>query len=144
MDVTSLCPLPAAQLIWQPAPGRYALTVVCKATYVLEPGFCPLAAEQEPINDQENHWDDDPKRSLYAPADLVPFKLRAEVVLVGSAYAPQGQPVRSLLVRFCVGTVDKSIEVFCPRVSTRDGDVREGKRWTKMPLLYERAAGGAD
>lgn len=144
MDVVSLCPLPVQKLAFSPAPGRHAFVVVAKATFALEPGVSPLAKDQEPLRERESHWEDDPKRSLYAPADLVPAKPRAEVMLVGSAYAPQQQPVRSLVVRLRVGSVDKSIEVFCPRVCTRDGEVREGKRWTKMPLLYERAAGGRD
>jgi hypothetical protein len=144
MELVSLCPLPVAHLLWQPAPSRHALTIVCKATYALEPGTAALAPEQEPLNEQENHWDDDPARSLYAPSDLVPWKPRAEVLLVGSAHAPRGQPVRSLVVRLTIGPVDKSVEVVCPRVRTRDGELREGKRWTKMPLLWERAAGGPD
>jgi hypothetical protein len=144
MDVVSLCPLPAAALVWQPAPSRWAVTVVCKATFELAPGTASLAPGQEPINEQENHWDDDPNRSLYAPSDLVPHKPRADVILVGSAHAHNAQPVRSLVVRMILGTVDKSIEVYCPRLRTREGEIREGKRWTKMPLLYERAAGGPD
>src|SRR5580704_19511102 len=142
MDVVPPCPLPAAALVWERAPGRFAPTVVCKATVALEPGSSTLAADEEPILDRETHWDDDPKRSLFAPCDLVPFKPRAEVVLVGSAYARNDVPVRSVVARLIVGEVDKAVEVFGPRVRTRDGDLREGKRWTKMPLLYERAAGG--
>src|SRR5690242_12743932 len=141
MDVLSLCPLPAAPLIWQPAPSRWALTIVCKATYRLEPGIAALAAEQEPILPRETHYEDDPDRSVLAPADLVPMKPRADVVLVGNAYARNGQPVRSLTVRMNVGKIDKSIEVMCARLRTRDGELREGKRWTKMPLYWERAAG---
>jgi hypothetical protein len=142
MDVLSLCPLPAAPLLWQLTPSRWVVTVVCKATYRLEPGVVALAAEQEPIHDEENHWEDDPAKSLFAPADLVPFKQRADVVLVGSAFARGGQPVRSLIVRLNVGKIEKAVEVLCPRLRTRDGELREGKRWTRMPLIYERAAGG--
>lgn len=142
MDLLSLCPYPAAPLVWQLTPSRWVLTVVCKATYTLTPGVVGPTAEQEPIQDEDAHWDDDPGRSLFAPADLVPFKPRADVMLVGCAYARNGQPARSLVVRLNVGKIDKSIEVLCPRVRTRDGELREGKRWTKMPLLYERAAGG--
>src|SRR4051794_39483342 len=99
MDVVSLCPLPAAPLLWQRAPSRWALTVICKATYLLEPGTAPLAPDQEPLNEHEDHWDDDPSRSLFAPSDLVPWKPRADVLLVGSAFARSGQPVRSLVAR---------------------------------------------
>ena len=142
MDLESHCPLPAAQLIWRRAPSRWALTLVCKATFRLEPGVAPLAGEQEKIHHRESHWEDDPARSLLSPSDVVPFKPHAEVVLVGNAYAREGQPVSSLVVRLGVGKVDKSIEVLASRSVGRDGLVRPGKRWTKMALVYERAAGG--
>lgn len=142
MEILSLCPLPAAPLVWELSPSRWVLTVVCKATFRLELGVLSLAEEQLPIFEHEQHWDDDPGRSLRAPSDLVPFKPRADVLLVGSAHAKNGQPVRSLVARLSVGKVDKSIEMLPPRVRTRDGEIREGKRWTKMPVSYERAAGG--
>ncbi|HZF48971.1 MAG TPA: DUF2169 domain-containing protein [Polyangiaceae bacterium] len=142
MKILSLSPMPAASIPWQPAPSLHALTVVCKATFALLPGVCVLATEQEDIHEREIHFDDDKTRSLYAPNDLVPTKPRADVLLVGNAYAPRGEPVHSLVVRLLVGTLDKSIEVLCPRIFTRDGALRDGARWTKMPLRYERASGG--
>jgi hypothetical protein len=144
MDVISLSRLRVGSTVWQPSAGRFALTVVCKATYTLAPEVSRLADEQEAINEQDNHWDDDPGRSVDAPGDLAPFKPRADVLLVGYAYAPRKEPVLSLQARLLVGEVDKTIEVFCQRLWTMDGALREGARWTRMPLRYERAAGGPD
>jgi hypothetical protein len=96
MQIHSTSPLPVFPVLWQPAPAAWALTLVCKATYRLEPHVSPLAEMQEAINEADNHWDDDETRSLYAPTDVVPFKPRADVLLVGHAFAPGGQPVRSL------------------------------------------------
>ena len=144
MDVVSLCPFRVGSLLFRPAADRWALAVAVKGTFALKPGKSGLAPEQEDLNDHENHWDDDPQRSVYAPSDLVPFKPRADVLLVGNAFAPQGKPVRSLVVRMCVGSIDKSIEVHGQRTWTREGELREGARWTKMPMRYERAAGGLD
>jgi hypothetical protein len=144
MDVISSGPLRATSVVWQPSAGRWALTVVCKATYRLEPIESPLAEAQEAPNEEDNFWDDDPARSLYAPSDLAPFKARADVLLVGHAFAPQGQPVRALVARLCVGEVDKSIEVWCDRAFGSDGRPLEGPRFKAMSLRYERAAGGPD
>ncbi|MFO0613517.1 MAG: DUF2169 domain-containing protein [Polyangiaceae bacterium] len=142
MEILGSPPFTAATLIWQ-GPGRqWNLTVVCKSTFALVPGRCPLAAEAEPIHAEEQHWEDDPTRSLSAPRDLVPFKLRAEVILVGSAFAPRSQEVTSLVARLRVGSVDKSIEVVGARTITSAGTLRQGAPWQSMPLLYERAAGG--
>jgi hypothetical protein len=120
------------------------LTVVCKATYVLQPGEAQLAGEQEYINEDDNHWNDDPARSLYSPSDLVPFKIRCDVMLVGHAFAPRGEPVRSLTAHIQIGEVDKAISIFGERAWGQDGQLRELSRFTKMPLRYERAAGGPE
>jgi hypothetical protein len=142
MRIVAASPLRTGSVVWQEQPGQYTLTVVCKATYALGPLTAPLLADPDEVNERDNHWDDDPQRSLYLPSDLAPFKPQPEVILVGSAFAPRAQPVRSLHVRLVVGEVDKSIEVFCPRVWMADGTLRDGPRWTQMPLRYERAAGG--
>src|SRR4051812_40805315 len=118
MDVLPLGPLRVASVVWQPRRGVWALTAVCKATYTLTPVESPLAAEQEYPNEDDNHWNDDPARSLYSPSDLVPFKPRADVTLVGHAFAPRKEPVRSLVVRLIVGEVSKAIEVFGERAWT--------------------------
>lgn len=144
MEVVSLSPLRVGSVLWQPRAGAYALTVVCKATYSLAPGECSLAHEQEPPNEADAHWNDDPARSLHFASDLVPFKARPEVLLTGLAYAPRGTPVPSLVARLIVGEIDKAIEVHCDRAFTQDGKMREGTRFVKMPLAYERAAGGPD
>lgn len=142
MIVTSTGALRVASRVWTPMPGRWALTVVCKATFRLLPGESPLDPEQEEPNEEDNYWDDDPERSLYSPCDLVPFKQRADVVLVGHAFAPGGAPARSIRTRLVVGDVDKAIEAFCDRHFSRDGELREGPPVARVSLRYERAAGG--
>ncbi len=144
MDVVSLCPLRTASIIWRRARGEWVQTVVCKATFTLVPGVAQLAEEQEDPSEDDNHWDDDPSRSLYVPSDLVPWKPRADVLLVGKAFAPRKEPVASLVARLEVAGIDKAIEVWCDRVIAADRTVHEGQRFTSMPLVFERAAGGAE
>jgi hypothetical protein len=144
MEVVSISPLRVGSVLWRPRPDRWTLTVVCKATYALEPGESGLAPEQEPVRERDGHWDDDPRRSVYVPSDLAPFKPRADVILVGHAYAPRSELARSLVARLIVGEMEKAVEVHCARVLGREGDLREGQRWSKMPLRYEYAAGGVD
>lgn len=144
MDVVSRSPLPIASLLWQAQPGAWMLTVVCKATFDLLPGQSALRDNQQPIHDDDVYWDNDPGRGLHAPSDMVPQKPCADVVLVGSAFAPSGQPARSVIARLLVGEVDKSIEVSHDRWLDQDGAIVEGPRFTRMSLGYERAAGGPD
>ncbi len=142
MDVLSVCPLPVSSLSWQPQAGSHALTVVCKATFDMGPGKAQLASVQDFPWDGDNHWNDDESRSLYAASDHAPFKAKADVTLVGEAYAPDGDPARSVLARLIVGRIDKMIEVFRDRHFTQQGQLMEDKRFAKMALRYERSAGG--
>lgn len=141
MHVLSVGPVRAGSCVSQQR-GTVILTVVCKTTYWLRPGEAVIAPEQEAINEADDHWDDDPNRSVRAPSDLMPTKLRPEVTLVGYAYAPNKQLVRSLVARLIVGDVDKSVEVFCDRTFLPDGSLQEGQRFSRMRLTWERAGGG--
>src|SRR5690349_18403263 len=102
MEIVSISPLRTSSLRWQILSDAWVLTVVCKATYVLAPTESPLAPEQEEPNEDDTYWNDDPARSLHAATDLVPFKLRADVLLVGHAFAPGERPVRSLVARMVI------------------------------------------
>jgi hypothetical protein len=124
--------------------GGHALTVVCKGTYDLTPGELRLAEQQEDPNEDDNFLDDDPRRSLQSASDLALFKVRADVVLVGKAFAPKQAPGRSLLARLSIAGVDKTIEVCADRSWTPEGGLREGPPFSVMPIRYERAAYGND
>jgi len=145
MDIVSFCPLKACGFEWQSPTGAHALTVVVKATYLLQPGQAVPSEVQEPIHRDERTWDEDFGRSVYVPSDGAPYKLRADVVLVGHAYAPKRQPVRSVVARMVIGDIDKSIEVWCNRgFSIHDDQLVEGPRFLRMPLRWEFAAGGPE
>lgn len=108
-DLVSLCPFVASNVVWQAHSGAFALTVIVKGTFVLQPGTAKLAAEQDPIHERDRFHDDDPRRSVRIPSEVVPYKPQVDVLLVRPAYAPDKQPVRSLVTRFVVGEMDKSL-----------------------------------
>lgn len=143
MEIVSAGPLPAASLIWQPRPGAWVLTVVAKATYLLRPGELALAPSQESPAAEDRYAGDDPARALLRPRDLVPAKPLADVLLIGSAFAPDRRPARSLVVRLNVGEIDKRLEVVADRWLHGNGAVSEGAPFAQMPLGWERSAGGA-
>lgn len=140
--LSSACPLRVAQVHWQPRPDLHAVTVVCKATFVLSPVESPLAEVQEEPLDADRFWDDDPRASLRAACDLAPFKRGVDVLVIGHAHAPHGLPVTSLIARIAVSGVDKSVEVHGDRRWTPDGQLGPAAPFTRMPLRWERAAGG--
>ena len=118
------------------------MTAVCKATFELVQGQAPLARAQDSPNEADNHWNDEANCSLYSASDLAPFKARADVMLVGKAYAPSGKPASSVVARLLVRSIDKAIEVCRDRHFNQQDELIEGKRFTTMALRFERAAGG--
>ncbi|MBK9258717.1 MAG: DUF2169 domain-containing protein [Polyangiaceae bacterium] len=141
MDLIAQGTIPVAKVIWRPGHGGFAFTVVCKATFDLQPSVSPLAQQQEPVIEADE-WTE--TGSLLRSTDLVPFKKRPEVLLVGDAYAPEGRPVTSVVTRLVVGDIDKSILVVGDRYVTADGRVGEPATFVRMPLVWERAVGGQD
>ena len=142
MRARSLSPIQVTTFRWQPSAGAYARTLVCKATFDLVPGKVPLSAVQDPILLSDEHYDDDAEASVYRPSDLIPFKTRADVLLVGEAFAPGGEPVRSVVAELMVRETHKAVEVFRDRYFNHGGDLVEGKRFVNMGLRWERARGG--
>jgi hypothetical protein len=147
LDVTSLCPFPAGVLPWEAAPGQRSISVLVKGTFVLVPGEITVAPDQDPLC-EERHWDNSALASLRWPGDFAPVKRKVDVMLVGHAYAPRGEPVTSLVSRLTVGALTKSVRVIGDRVWTLNKasqpDVGAPAPFIRMPLRYERAALSAD
>ncbi|WP_437838192.1 DUF2169 domain-containing protein [Sorangium sp. So ce1153] len=144
MQLVCSDPLRVASRVWPTMLSGWNLTVVCKATFLLLPGESPLHEPAEPLYDDDRYWEDTRAHSLAVASDIVPYKPRADIVLVGSAYAPGKVPARSIMARLVVGEVNKSIEAFCDRSFSQDGQLWEGSPIKKASLRYEKAAGGSD
>ena len=143
MDLESEGGLQVAKVVWRHSRGGFACTVVCKATFDLEPAESSLAAVQERVTEAD----------VYAgglggdvaiPSDLVPVKTRPEIIVLGHAHALKGQPAPSLVARLIVGEVDKAVQVVGDRYFDRDGRLNEPAPFVRMPLTWDRAAGGPD
>ena len=144
ITVVEVSPIKASALLWRPAGGQPVLTVICKATYDLVAGTAALAEVQDDVNLRDLHKENNPNLGLHSASDLVPFKPHADVTLVGKAYAPPRELAKSVIARVALGSVDKRVAVHAERFMTRDGRVQDDKFFSKMPIGYERAAGGPD
>jgi hypothetical protein len=125
-------PLALAAFPWGVSPSRDCFTVLAKATCKLVPGEAAVVSPSAEIT----------------AADRAPFKVRADVVLIGHACAPAG-PVAVMEVGFDFGAEGNA---FARRLRV-SGD----RRWeaggpfprpsapepfVRMPLAWERAFGG--
>jgi hypothetical protein len=95
------------------------------------------------------HWDPDAPEtsSIRLPSDLVPTKPSTDVLVVGSATAPGGKPVRTLDVFARVGSVEKTLRVHGTRVwyhGARGLALSAAQPFEAVPLRWELAFGGAD
>lgn len=128
---------------------RSILTVVVKGTFSIVPNErAPYAEEQLPIFFGDEYHDPEKGGSVKFEADTVPFKRRADIILVGSAHAPLGRPVHALKVGLRVGPLIKTAHIFGDRhwqdIDTANPILSLPEPFTVMPLRYENAFGGMD
>ncbi len=90
--------------------GQLRVTAVLKATFSFVQGEAMRLEEPDEIVAEDVHLDGDPSRCVVAASDLAPYRLVADVVLVGHAYVRRGVPVR-LAVFHDHALVDKRVVV---------------------------------
>ena len=130
--------------------GQLSLSVVVKTTFALAPSGVVTPAPPAPLRFDDQHYDDDPTKSLREPRDLVPELRFADVIFAGHAYGPQGQPASQVTARLVVtaanGTalVNKPLDVLGNRLLRPGHDMPEPAPFDKIPLTYEHAYGGPE
>lgn len=117
------------------------LTVVCKATFALRPGQSAVLASPDVPAAADLPWHRE-TQCIGVPTDLVPFKRNVDVLLIGHAYAPQRRPVTSLIAGFTLANLTKTILVTGDRSWEVNGACPEPEPFIRMPLSWDRAAGG--
>lgn len=129
--------------------GRELLVVVVKGTFVL-----PRAGEDTRLQDEQlplvmvDTFTGKP--GLSAPVYEMDFAVRkraCDVLLIGSAHAPDGRQATRVRVGIRVGPMKKSFDVVGNRIwRTRVTgiSVSEPHPFTRMPISYDVAYGGAD
>lgn len=143
MEILSTTPLCVTTLLWQGTPGEWTLTVAVKVTFSIEHERDPVLADVQLEATGDRPHGELVGASLREPTDLVPFKPRVDVMLVGHAYAPGGVPVPELVATLRVGELEKSLRVLGDR-DARAGQGVAPVPFALMPLRYERAARDAD
>jgi hypothetical protein len=129
--------------------GRELLIVVVKGTFRIptERGATvSLLEEQAPLVMSDVFFG---KPGLSAPkyeVDYAPRKHRCDLLLNGTAYAPEGNAVKRTTVGVRVGSWSKSFAVVGDRIWYKAAGVRatEPQPFTTMPISYDRAFGGVD
>ena len=149
MQLLNDTPFAVATMPWEDLEGRAKLTVIVKGTFAIEPrAEASIASVQLPIVLADEDYGKDPICSVRFESDMSPFKPKADIVLVGKAYAPEGGPVKWLDVSLAIRRLRKTIRVFGDRkwwFPTRLALVpvkSRPKPFVTMDLVYDRAFGG--
>lgn len=130
--------------------ARETLVVIVKGTFDFpnKPTDVPkLSAKQMPLVTADVFTGEPGFSSVVYESEYAPRKLRCDVLLNGSAYAPNGKPAPRVTVSLRVGTVNKSFDVVGNRTwnSTLLGlGSSPIAPFTVMPFSYDVAFGGID
>lgn len=140
--------LALAVIPWGLLPSRSCLAVIAKATCDLVPGGPAEPRRRAAPLTGEVHAEDADGPYLAHPSALVPFKVRADVVVIGHAVAPGGR-AEEMKVELLFGHADNHLH----RVIHVSGDRTwvEGlaglspsapEAFERLPIRHERAFGG--
>ena len=135
-----------------PLLGKHGETyaVVCIKQLFAIDSRCRLSrtpgARVRPIDEP---WEDDEAKegSIRLPSDVAPRKPGTDVLVVGHAVSTDHAPVKSLDVLVRVGSVERIVRVFGPRIWQRGLvgiSLSEPQPFVEAPLRWERAFGGTD
>lgn len=145
MELVNHTMFPAA---WIPGIGperTLGISVIIKGTFrVSVGGSCESAGLQLPLFEADQFPDEDSTAAVVVESDYVLYKPRTDVVVLGKAQVPSGEPVQSCEVSVAVGKHTKRVRAFGDRVWRADGSISAPAAFTAMPLRFELAYGGHD
>lgn len=135
-------PFEAATNVQVDLNGQEILVAVFSASFTSsDNGELVAAQEQLPVALGDVWFGDPACSSTRYEADVVPVKPAAEVIVNGTARAPNGKPVREMQVGFMFAGLRKVLNVVGDRIYDA-GSYSQPQPFKSMPIIYERAYGG--
>ena len=140
IQITALTPAACGAARWRKA-GTSWVTVIVKATFdLVHGGAATLTTPREIVREDRYR---ERTGSLEEASETAPYLPGAGVLLAGHAYAPGGRAAPTAAARLAIvrerPLLDKTVHVF----GDRPHGVTHAQPFQKMPLVYERAYGGA-
>jgi hypothetical protein len=129
--------------------GRELLIVVIKGTFRLPKSGedVRLHVEQLPLVMADTFTGEPGFSAPYYEVDFAPRKHRCDVMLLGSAHAPQGRPTTRVAVGLRIGNWTKTFAVVGDRrwqASLTSANPSAPEPFTIKPISYDVAFGGTD
>jgi uncharacterized protein YjbI with pentapeptide repeats len=146
MKVINDTPLALGWIAGKIAPPQLTATFILKGTFALQSSKASEWAEDARPLSGDIYADDDPTKGLIYPSDFAPLKPRADVMVLGTAWAPGGKPAPTVPVSFQVGPLVKGLTVFGERRwRPGAGDAiaaTDPSPFVSLPLTFQHAFGG--
>jgi uncharacterized protein YjbI with pentapeptide repeats len=131
-------------VVSRPRRGRWQATIIVKAAYRLVPdGMAIFDEDNKPV--ASGDFPAEPGTPLRYASDFVPYKPKADFLVIGAAHAPDGKPVKACRVSIMIGDYAKSLAIFGDRRwmwGPLGASPGEPEPFVTLPLGYERAFGG--
>lgn len=122
--------------------------IAVRASFELDPEHnLVLATEQAPPLLAPQYARQPHRSSLQYDTDVGPLKPTSEVLVHGSAYAPNGEPTTQVDVALKLGPIHKQLTVFGERhyrPSPEPLATGQAATFTRCSICYENAYGGTD
>lgn len=134
-------PFAASTAFFPNEKGADTIYVIVRATFNIGKAFT-LADEQAPPTVADVYWEKPGGSSVRYASDMHLGKVATDIVMLGHACAPNQQEVTELDVNLAVGAVSKTVRVYGDR-EWRDGSITRPVPFKAMPIVYEKAYGGA-
>ncbi|MER8447172.1 DUF2169 domain-containing protein [Mesorhizobium sp. M1066] len=135
-------PFEAATNVQVDLNGQEVLVAIFSASFSPSDNGQLIAAEEQlPVALCDTWFGDPASSSTRYEADIVPVKPAAEIIIIGTAHAPNGKPVREMQAGFMFAGLRKVLNVVGDRIYDA-GSYSQPRPFNSMPIVYERAYGG--
>jgi len=147
MQVTNHSPFAASHITAWGRDGQEMLVVIVKCTYAFEhDGRLLTAREQIPVALADEF---EPNRPLQMkrPSDFNTGKPGTDILVLGSAWAPRGEPVTVMPLLLKIGPITISARVWGERwnePSLLGWRLSAPRPFVRLPLTWEASFGGTD
>jgi hypothetical protein len=135
-------PFSASIALFPNEQGIDTLYTIVKASFNIGRQWTLVEEQLEPQK-EDVFWGEPTESSLRFASDFHTGKAATDILMVGSACAPDQQYARQINVSLMLGNLTKTIRVIGDRCWDQ-GRMSSPEPFTEMPLVYERAFGGKD
>lgn len=110
MEFSNYTPFPALAFESFAPDGASFHTVVLRQTFELRHGSLVLAQQQKPLATSDRFHGEPNLSSVAEESDLAPYKPFCDVLVNGTAYAPQGRAVANFSGRRCGRCISRAFQ----------------------------------